>query len=179
MRQINGLLLKYILSCDKIILYAKNAPEVSMKSIKSFIFEGCAYTVILCFFLYFFLAITGVGASGVPFLKFLLVFAYGFLIPLAGIIRNAFKANPIPSFILHYAILLAGFIAVYMLNASSSAALAGNVFVAIFIFSFIYAAYYGIKTVIRHIRGKQTKPRKKAKKENKPKEDTYTPRFGG
>ena len=148
-----------------------------MKSIKGFVLEGCAYTVILTFILYIFLAITGVGSSGVPFLKFLLVFGYGFLFPIANLLRNHFKSRPMPATLLHYVTLLLGFIIVYLLNAGASTT-SGNIFVAIFLFTLVYAIWYGIKIAIRHFTAKKPVVGKGTKKTKKSSSDTYTPRFG-
>ena len=149
-----------------------------MKSIKSFVLEGCAYTVLLSFVLYMFLGITGVGSSGVPFLKYLLVFGYGFLIPAARLLKAALSAKPVLAQLLHYAALLLGFIVVYLLNASSAANKSGNIFVAVFLFTLVYAAIYGVRAWINHRLGKKAPKGGKASKSKKSSSETYTPRFG-
>ena len=149
-----------------------------MKSIKSFIMEGCAYTVLLSFVLYMFLGITGVGSSGVPFLKFLLVFGYGFLIPAARLLKEKLSAKPILATALHYATLLIGFIIVYLLNTSTSTNTNGNIFVAVFLFTLLYAAIYGVKALIKHYYDKKSPKGGKRSNTKKGSSDTYTPRFG-
>ena len=148
-----------------------------MKKIKQLLLTGSAYTVLFALILYVFFSFSGLGENGMGVDKFLLVLGYGMLVAGANMISSLLNLKEIFKNLIHFAILLAGFIALYVLTMGAASVNASRIFIASFIFLAVYVAVrfaaYGIRRLMG--KGENAAPNKQTAKPEKP---AYTSRFG-
>lgn len=149
-----------------------------MKKFLDFILRGCGYTVMIAFILYTVLAISGVTDQGIPVSKFVAVFAYGLLAAGAQSAYHTLKVNLAIRVAVHYTMLLAGFIALYLTSGVNASVNASKIFIAITIFTLLYALASAFCVGIKNLVSKSMPATsKKPVQEQKPKSE-YKPRFG-
>lgn len=148
-----------------------------MNKLKGFLYKTAAYTVILLFVLYVSLALAGVTDQGVPIAKFFLVLGYAALITGAGLVVGLLSCKMIYKIILHYSILLSGFIVIYYNSGVVGSSNAAKLFIAISLFTVVYA----LVRIAIHLIGREKAPAKGTGESGKKKaeEPKYTSRFGG
>ena len=150
-----------------------------MKKIEKLILQSCGYTVLLALILYAVLAISGVTDQGIPISKFLVVFGYGLLISIAGALYSYMKAKTPLKLLTHYAILLAGFIVLYLCSGVVSNINPSKIFVAVIIFTVLYVLAAGAIKCLGIAVGKADNKLGKRLENPMPEKKPYTPKFGG
>lgn len=154
-----------------------------MKKFESFILRGCGFTILLALILYAFLAINGVLNQGIPILKFLLVFAYGLVISGAHELYASLPFGKAVRRMIHYLMILAGFLVLYFTSGAFPTVTPAKVFIAIILFSIFYTAIMlsisGIRRLIENTKPQASPVSKKAPARGAQKKSGYTPRFGG
>ena len=154
-----------------------------MKKIEGFILRSCGYTVLLALIVYAFLGIIGIGGEGITIVKFLVILGYGFLISCAGALYASLPIHKAYRAILHYLLLLGGFIVLYLTSGAAKSVTASRVFIAIVLFTILYAASLGLIKLVKHMVKKADSKvdlRTNSKAKNTPaKKSAYKPRFGG
>lgn len=154
-----------------------------MKKFESFILHGCGFTVLLALILYAFLAISGVIDQGIPVLKFLVVFGYGLVISGARELYASLPFGKAVRLMIHYLMILAGFLVLYFTSGAFSAITPAKVFIAIILFSILYTAIMlgksGIGRFVKKAEPQASPTSKKAPVKGTQKKGGYTPRFGG
>jgi len=149
-----------------------------MKKVENFFLLGCTYTVLILSFFYAFAKIVGFADTSIPAEKFLLIISFGFLISGVNLLCKSFEMNKFLRFIIHYSVLLVGFLTVFIFSTEAAGFDAGKIFTAVVIFSLLYFAVLGLSIPVKKLFAKissKEKPQKKPREE-KP---TYTSRFGG
>ncbi|MBR7117329.1 MAG: hypothetical protein IKC87_06450 [Clostridia bacterium] len=148
-----------------------------MEKFKQLVLTGSAYTVLFALILYIFFSFSGLGENGMGIDKFLLVLGYGMLVAGANLLCSLMKMREIFKNLIHFAILLAGFIVLYILTMGASQVNAGKIFIASFIFLAVYVAVRFAAYGIRRLTGKNS-PATPKKQDSKPEKPVYTSRFG-
>ncbi len=122
-----------------------------MKKIESFILKSCGYTVLLLLVLYIFLAAMGVTEQGVPIGRFLLMLGYGCLISGAELVYKALEVRKALKILIHYSMLLAGFMVVYLTIRGITGNIAASILIAVTIFTLLYALILGAVIGLKHL----------------------------
>ncbi|MBR2930998.1 MAG: hypothetical protein IKC32_07190 [Clostridia bacterium] len=150
-----------------------------MNKLKGFLYKTAAYTVILLFVLYVSLALAGVTDQGVPIAKFFLIMGYAALITGAGLLVGLLSCRMIYQIILHYSILLSGFIVIYYNSGVVGSSNAAKLFIAISLFTLVYALVRITLYLIRRGKAPAKESGDPGQKKKKAEEPKYTSRFGG
>ena len=148
-----------------------------MKKGAEFVLRGCGYTVMIAFILYTVLAISGVTDQGIPIAKFLVVFAYGLLASGAQEAYHGLKAKLPLRVAIHYLMLLAGFIVLYVASGVNASVNASKIFIAITIFTLLYALAGAIGIGIKRLLNKTAPTASKKPDPKKKQAPEYTSRF--
>ena len=125
-----------------------------MKRIEEYILKSCGYTVLLLLLLYAILAAIGVADSAIPFDRFAVLTGYGFLITGTEVLYKSLTMRTAVKVLIHYSILLAGFMLVYLVIRGLSGNVASVIFVAVAIFTLLYALLLGAVIAIKRLLGK-------------------------
>ena len=148
-----------------------------MNRLGNFILRSCGYTVLLMLVLYVFLAAIGGVDQGIPFIRFLVLLRYGAFIVSAGEVYKTTSLKKPLRILIHYFILLIGFVPVYVFSGASHSVNASKIFIALMIFSILYAFIGVVVCGIRSVAFKRTEgPKTTEDKPIEPKPQ-YTPRF--
>ena len=150
-----------------------------MKRVKEFILQSCGYTVLIAFLLYAVLAISGVTDQGIPILKFLAVFGYGLLTAAAGLAYRELPIKKLLRLLIHYSILLLGFVILYLASGAARENVGAKVFVAVVIFTILYAIAAGVIAFIYRARADLPSEKKEKLRATEEKKPAYKSRVGG
>lgn len=110
-----------------------------MKQVRDFLAKTCSYTVLMLLLVFIFAQISGLSDKGISFSRFAVVFGYALLISIANLIRAKLSFGAALRTIVHYALTLAGFIFVYAFLGNMESGGPAKIFVAIFLFTALYA----------------------------------------
>lgn len=155
-----------------------------MEKTKKFILHACGYTVLMALILYTILAIIGVKDQGMPIAKFLIVLGYGLLAEGAAVLYDSLPLKKPIRLLIHYAIMLTGFIVMYLTSGAAEKGVTGaKIFIATIIFTVLYAITVAILQAFKQIAGNSTsasaaKAHGSTKKASGGSKE-YKPRFGG
>lgn len=146
-----------------------------MKKIEGFILKSCGYTVLLLIILYIFLTAMSLTDSGVPVGRFLLMLGYGCLISAAELVYKALEIRKALKVLIHYSMLLAGFMVVYLTIRGVTGNIAASILVAIAIFTLLYALILGAVIGIKRLVGKADSELER--RPDRPKKKKETPEY--
>lgn len=144
-----------------------------MKKLQSTLLAGSAYTVFILVIFYFFAIIGQLTLPAITFPTFLVILVFGMVISFS---ENIFyiKALKFPfKVMIHYALLLIAFCSIFIFSGNLKSEGPGAIFVAVVIFSFLYAIMFISVHFIRKWIGKVDRKienfnQKKANKDKKP-----------
>ena len=142
----------------------------------------CSYAVLLLILLYLAMAIIGSADKALPLSSFLLVLFYASVITAANALYPTIRLKTAYRVAIHYAILLLGFVCVYLINGIVRSQQATKVWSAVLIFTAAYAACYGIFVGVRALlvskgRASVIQHSRKAEDTGKKQKSEYRPRF--
>ena len=120
-----------------------------MKFIENLVMKACAYTVLILSLFYLFGTLSNFSAAYINFPTFLIVFAFGIVIAIAGLLLNLKKLKKWLRILLHYTLLLMTFCVVFIIRGNLSAGGSSTIFSAIIIFTALYFAIFGIVYLIK------------------------------
>ena len=147
-----------------------------MEKAKKIILNATAYTVVILVLFYLYALLGNLTQPAIKFGTFLIVLVFGFVISLANMIFELKNLHYALKLLIHYAALLAAFIAVFVIAGNLTISGPASVLSAIIIFSFlygvIYALSYGVKSAIRSVDKKPSQ-----NKNPEAKKSTYKPLY--
>ena len=109
-----------------------------MKRLEKLLLSGCGYTVLILSLFYLFALFDSYTQAYINFPTFLLIFLFGILVSLAGMILKIDRIKMPLRLLIHYATLLITFCVVFIFTGNLSAGGGSIVFSAIVIFTFLY-----------------------------------------
>ncbi len=118
-----------------------------MKKIENLLLKACGYTILILVLFYLFAVISDFIEAAIAFPTFALIFGFGVLISLAGIIFEINSLKLIWKTLMHYAVLLIAFCVIFVISGKISSAGPSAIFSAIIIFTFLYAIVFAIAYV--------------------------------
>ena len=154
-----------------------------MKKIESILLRATGFTVAILFLFYLFAIATSFIDPLISFPTFMLILAFGFIISLSTLIFEIKSLKPIFRILIHYAVLLIAFCAVFVNSGNLSAGGDAAIFTAIAIFTVLYAVIFALTyLVLRSVKAADTKldaklESEKSKDNKKEKTSTYEPRY--
>lgn len=150
-----------------------------MNGFKDFLLKASAYTVIILSIFYVVGAFSGITEHGIPWHKYLLILGYGLLISAAELLVKLFPKRKMLGMLINYFALLIGFLVVFVFS-SETGSVATKIFIAIALFTVVYAVVRVALMLVRKAIEKAN-PGKKALKRLKEEKDKpkYTPLYGG
>ena len=101
---------------------------------------------------------------GMSISQYLWILLFSFLIAAAGLILSCNRIRAVFRVLIHYAVVLTGFIVIFAVRGNLSLDSASKIFVAIVIFTFFYAIIMAVYLSLLHTLGKLSK-QKNAPKE--------------
>lgn len=110
-----------------------------MKQVRDFLARTCSYTVLMLLVVFLFAQVSGLADKGISFSRFAVVFGYALLISIANLIKARLNFGTALKVIIHYALTLAGFIFVYAFLGNMESGGPAKMFVAVFLFTTLYA----------------------------------------
>lgn len=145
-----------------------------MKKLQSTLLVGSAYTIFILIIFYLFAIIGQLTLPAITFPTFLVILVFGMIISFS---ENIFYIKSLKftfKVMIHYALLLIAFCSIFIFSGNLKSEGPGAIFVAVVIFSFLYAAMFTLVYFIRKWIGRLDKKienfnQKKAKEETKPK----------
>ena len=147
-----------------------------MKKIKDFLLKTCGYAILILSVFYIFSAFLGASAYGILWDRFLVIIGYSLLISAADLLYSVLPIHKALCVLIHYALLLAGFIPIFIfLGAYASSPITPQrVFIAVAFFSILYflaaLAVWGVKALAAKVgKGSLAKEEKTPKKKKKTK----------
>ena len=156
-----------------------------MKKIEGILLRGCGFAVAILALFYLFAVATSFVDPAISFPTFVLILAFGFIISLSTLIFEI-KALKLPfKVLLHYAVLLVAFCAVFVHSGNLSSRGEAAIFAAVAIFTVLYAVIFAasyliirsVKAADKAIEAKTQRDKKKDEKSDKEKPSTYQPRY--
>lgn len=155
-----------------------------MRKLEKTLYLGAAYTVLIASAFYIFALAAKLESTSLGIGKFFLIFAFGMICAIAELVYGLLDLRKWLKAVIHYAILLTAFCVIFLLGDFFLVKGASSVFVAITLFTAMYAIFVGTLYLIRKtvskaddaLDKKTGTSRKNGKKDEKPKAD-YTPRF--
>ena len=150
-----------------------------MNGFKDFLLKASAYTVIILSVFYIVGAFSGITEHGISWHKYLLILGYGLLISASELLARLFPKRKILGILINYTALLLGFLVVFIFS-SETGSVATKIFIAIALFTVIYAVVRVTAMLVKKAIDKAN-PGKKALKRLKEEKDRpkYTPLYGG
>ncbi len=133
-----------------------------MDKLKSFVLKSCTYTVLILALCYTFSGASNTSGVGIPWHRFLIVLGYGLLISASEMIYKITSLHKLLRLGVQYAVLLSGFMVVFVLNGNANGANPMKIFVAVMIFTLIYGIGWGIVLAVKRIMAKADKGGKKS-----------------
>jgi len=115
-----------------------------MKRIQSYMLSAAGYTVLILFLFYAFTSISGFAEAKIGFGMFGLIMLFGALISFANTLLYIDKLTSLVRIIIHYCSLLVAFCVIFIGSGNISAQGAAAIFVAVIIFTVLYAAIFAI-----------------------------------
>ena len=152
-----------------------------MKKIESILLRGCGFTILILTLFYLFGVATSFVDPAIAFPTFLLILMFGFIISLSNMIFEV-KALKLPfKILIHYAVLLVAFCAVFVYSGNLSAGGDAAIFTAVAIFTFLYALVFAISyfaaRIVRAADKTLDSGNKPQKNKDAEKPSTYQPRY--
>ena len=148
-----------------------------MKKIEKLLLDACAYTVLISLLFLLFAQISGFTTATLSFWRFLLLTLFGAIIALANNIWSLKDWHYMLRLFIHYIALLAAFIAVFVISGNIKADGGAAIFVAIVIYTFLYALFFTIVYFGKKSVNAVDKKLVSKKKVTDKKEEKYSPRF--
>ena len=109
-----------------------------MNAFKQFLLKASAYTVVILSAFYIYGGIAGITEHGISWHKYLLILGYGLLISTAEIISGILVKHRVLANLINYAVLLSGFIIIFVLSTNTTGSVATKIFIAVALFTVIY-----------------------------------------
>lgn len=149
-----------------------------MKIFKDFILKASAYTVLTLSLFYIYGGISSLNENGIHWTRFLIIAGYSCLIAGVELLNSCLTIKHIFKVIVHYSILLIGFIIIFF-TAGTSSFKPSTLFIAVILFTVIYLAVSLIVLGIGKL-NKNSKDDEPEKKNNcdKPKKKEYRSLYG-
>lgn len=147
-----------------------------MKQIEKFFSHACMYTVFIAIAFYIFSGIVNAKGLSMSFGRFFTIFAFSMIISSMEYIFSVARIHKALQYAIHYVILCAAFIVVFLSIRKSSADFMFNssvIFAAVVLFSFGYAAFFLALYLLKKIASKI----KFEKNSNTPNKSEYKSRF--
>lgn len=147
-----------------------------MKKLEELLLRACGYTVLILTLFYLFAVVGDFVEAAIAFSTFALIFAFGIIISVAGLVFEIPTMRLIWKSLIHYGVLLISFTVIFIVAGKLSAGGIPTVFSAFIIFTFLYAVvftivYFARKALlaadVRLERTKEKRKQKPAKKEYK------------
>lgn len=91
---------------------------------------------------------------GISFSQYLLILLFSFLIAGAGLVFSLSRIHAALRILIHYAVVLTGFIVIFAVSGNLRLDTAAKIFVAIFIFTFFYAIVMAVYISLLHTLGR-------------------------
>lgn len=121
-----------------------------MKKIKNLLLGACGYTVLILALFYIFAAISKFTDARIGFSMFTIIFGFGCLISLAGMILGIEKIKKPFRILIHYSILLVSFSVIFIVSGNIASSGAAAIFSAVVIFTFFYALIFALTYLAIH-----------------------------
>ncbi len=99
------------------------------------------------------------GTLGISFPQYLLILLFSFLIAGAGLLLSLPRLHVALRILIHYAVILTGFIVIFAVAGNLNFDSSAKIFVAIVIFTFFYAIIMAVYISLLHTLGKLSKKR--------------------
>ena len=151
------------------------------------LYSGAGYTILIMTFFYIFALSANLESTAIGVGKFFLILAFGMITAIAELIYELLSLRKVFKCLIHYAILLAAFCIIFIAGDFFNITGPASVFVAITVFTLIYAVCVGIVYLVRRgvagadkaIDSRINKGSSDSGKASKKKQDknNYTPRF--
>ena len=122
-----------------------------MKKLETLLLRAAGYTVLILLLFYLFGALSEFANPYINFRTFLVILSFGAIISLAGMILRIQKIHIALRVTIHYVALLIAFFAVFIVNGNISAQGAGQVFVAVVLFSVFYVVFAAITVLSKKL----------------------------
>ena len=157
-----------------------------MKKIEAFILESCGFTVMLTLISYAIVAMTNLADKQLSILKFLAILGYGVAIAAARALYRYLPFHKAACIMMHYSILLVGFLILYLSASKARGVSPAKVFIAIILFSILYTLFMLAASGVHRLLQRLEKPEdkntsttsKKQPAKSAPTKSAYNPRFG-
>lgn len=145
-----------------------------MKKVYDIVKRGSFYTILFTLFIYTIGALTQTPNASLPWHKFLLVLAFGLIISIGQFVDEILKFNSLIKILINYALVLSGFLLLY-LNLTESITSA-KVFAGVGVFTVFYAVVRVIKYLFDRFVLKKPITQPESVKKSKPKPE-YRPLY--
>ena len=120
-----------------------------MRKLEKLFLTGCGYAILILTLFYIFAAATKLTATAIAPAQFFLILLFGFIISLAELMYNLLNVRKIFRCLIHYAVLLVAFCAIFIISGNISAGKASSVFVAVILFTMLYFAIWFTVHLVR------------------------------
>jgi hypothetical protein len=148
-----------------------------MKKLEKILLFGSSYCILILTVFYLFALISGFTSTDLSAKTFFLSLLFGMIISFMEEVYKALKIGTVFKIMIHYAVMLFAFCLIFVAGGNISASGGTSVFVAVVIFTVMYALFYVIihylRRGIKSIDEKIATPHKSGEKEAK-KTATYT-----
>ncbi len=149
-----------------------------MSQFKQFLMKASLYTVVILSVFYIFGAISGITEHGISWHKYLLILGYGLLISLSEMISGMMTGRKALGGIINYTVLLSGFLIIFVFSTKTTGSALTKAFVAIVLFSAVYALLKLVIYLIKKAVSKKTAPQKQLKNQTDGKTTKYRSLYG-
>lgn len=143
-----------------------------MKNFKDFIFKASAYTVLVLSIFYIYGGIFNLNENGIHWSRFVIIASYCALISGTELLNSALNIKPVFKTLIHYSVLLVGFVFVFFI-AGASEVKPATVLVAVVLFSVVYFAIFLVNLGLKKLNTKLHSTEEEKPKNNKPKKKEY------
>ena len=137
-----------------------------MSALKQFLMKASTYTVIILSVFYIFGAFSGITEHGISWHKYLLILGFGLLISAAELLSKLLAKHKVLANLINYAVLLSGFLIIFVLSTETTGSVATKIFIAIALFTVLYAlvrlGIFLVKKAINKAGGEKSQLRKAA-----------------
>ena len=147
-----------------------------MKKLKKFLSEACSYATLMLLIVFVFAEFFNSSANGIYFPTFAAVFAYSLVITIANLIKRVLSANIFIKTSIHYLLTVSGFIFLFSFLGNMENAAPTKIFVAIVLFSLLYALVTVVAWIFRKYVLKQRAEKSPTREEKTP--AGYTSLYG-
>ncbi len=149
-----------------------------MKKLENLLLKACGYTIITMTLFYIVALIGKLTAAALDFPTFALIFLFGTVISLSGLILEIQTMRAVFRILIHYFVLLTAFFFVFLFTGKLGNTSMPLIFSALIIFTFLYALIFTITYFIkRAVNSADSFLSKKITDGKKGKKKPYTPLY--